>query len=171
MDLATLPTAYQVVSNGCAAPLQPSQTCKINLNFVPPVPGSLTGTLAVPYNGGTVQVALTGTGLGAKASAPKSVDFGNANVGQVGRTLKIKIANNNSIALQLGARNPLTSNFTVAADGCSNQTLAAQSSCIVSLTFAPQTGATGPISDSLSYSFSYGVNTGVVTSKLVGHAR
>jgi len=114
---------------------------------------------------------LTGTGLGAKASAPKSVDFGNANVGQVGRTLKIKIANNNSIALQLGARNPLTSNFTVAADGCSNQTLAAQSSCIVLLTFAPQTGATGPISDSLSYSFSYGVNTGVVTSKLVGHAR
>ncbi len=168
---ALQPVAFTIANNGCSAPLLPHQTCKIDLLFSPPIPGRLTGALMVPYNGGSVQVALVGTGLPAKANAPKSVDFGNAKVGQAGRTLKIKIANNDPITLQLGARNPLTSNFTIVADGCSNQTLAPRSSCIVSLTFAPQTGVSGPVNDSLGYSYSYGVNTGVVTSKLVGHAR
>ena len=166
----TQPNAFSLASNGCSGPVPPNMNCALGLVFAPPLTGTMTGVLSIPYNGGQLQVQLSGTAIPANPSAPKQVNFGGTKHGQVGRTLKINIANNNPIPLQLGSR-PLTSDFGTANDGCANQLLAAHTKCSVMVTFSPQMSAGGLLTEALTYGFSYGGNASAVTTELMGRAQ
>lgn len=65
--------AWQIVSNGCAAPLAPNASCSIGVVFAPGSPGSFTATLTVtddiaPLSAATLP--LSGNGTDAAAVIP-----------------------------------------------------------------------------------------------------
>jgi len=163
--------AFAITKNPCTAPIAPKGSCTLNLSFAPTTVGTINGTLTVPYNGGSLQIGLSGGGLAAAVSAPQTVNFGTATHGQSGRTQKITITNNNPIGLQLSAANTPGPDFAIVSDGCSSQVLPAKSKCVVSVAFSPQVNSSGTIAGALAYHMNYGSNSGSVSIGLNGQAR
>jgi hypothetical protein len=70
----------------------------------------------------------------------------------------------------IGSPTALT-NFEIAGDGCAGITLSPKDNCAVSVEFAPPAGSTGTLTDTLSYDFTYGSNSGNVAIKLKGRVK
>jgi Tol biopolymer transport system component len=58
-------TDFAILSNGCTAPVGPSTTCNLALQFSPTAPGLRQATLSIPSNdpGGPKLLPLSGTGM------------------------------------------------------------------------------------------------------------
>jgi len=62
---ATVSGPFQVSTDGCsgAGPINPGNTCAVQVVFAPTTTGAASGTLTITSDGGTKTVALSGTGI------------------------------------------------------------------------------------------------------------
>jgi hypothetical protein len=164
-----VPTVSSTLSNDRCSnrALAPKQTCTVSISFPPVKVGPVTEALTVPYNGVSPVAAISGVGEAVVLSAPRSRNLPKAAAGAIGAGAAIKIRNKSKAAVQLGAASILSS-ARIGSDLCAGKTLAPKATCVVTIEFAPPTGASGRLADSLSYGFSYGANTGRVTTQLKG---
>jgi hypothetical protein len=146
-------------STSCSATLTPGSSCTISVTFTPSALGLRSGTLSVNDTGaGSPQtVALSGTGVAAVTATPSSISFGNQPVGQKSAASLVTVTNNQSKNLSIASISTNLADYT-ATSSCPlrPKTLAARSSCTVSVFFTPAiTGtrtATLTIADNASVS-------------------
>ncbi|MDE3104782.1 MAG: choice-of-anchor D domain-containing protein [Acidobacteriota bacterium] len=119
-------------------------SCSVQVAFLPTATGTRSGQLTIFGNvaGGQATVALSGTATAAAAVVltPITLSFPATVVGSSSAAQLITIANTGGSATSLQA--PVVSgDFAIAADTCSS-TLPAQTSCTVSIAFAPTVSGT-----------------------------
>jgi hypothetical protein len=124
-------------TNNCGSSLAPGASCTINVTFAPTAAGSRTGSITVTDNASpaTQTISLTGTGTGALANlAPSSLTFASQPVGTSSSAQNLTLSNPGGSALTI-------SSITVSGDFSQTNTcgssLAANSSCAISVTFTP----------------------------------
>jgi hypothetical protein len=132
--------AFSIVTNACGASVPAKASCNLTLTFTPVQAGGATGKLTFTDAEGTQAVALSGTGLAPPTdslSSP-SLTFAGTIVGQLATAQTVTLTNSGGV--------PLTS-IAVSVSGAFQQTskcaasLAASSSCAISVVYAPtQTG-------------------------------
>jgi len=122
-------------SNCGSTTLTPNGTCSVSVSFTPPTTGSFTGTLTITDNASNSPqtVSLNGTGVLAATLNPTSLTFPNQAIGTASLPKTLTLVNNQAVPLNIGSVTTIGS-FT--ASGCPS-TLAAQASCVISVTFTP----------------------------------
>jgi len=121
------------------ATLAAGGNCKISVTFTPTVLGVRAGTLRVSDNGSnTPQTAqLSGTGLTPVSLSSTSLVFGSQTVNTTSAAKVVTLQNNQTVPLTISGI--LTSGDFAQTSNCplSPSTLAAKSSCTISVTFTP----------------------------------
>ncbi|WP_229505743.1 choice-of-anchor D domain-containing protein [Massilia genomosp. 1] len=117
----------------CAAALAPGANCSVPLLFAPSAKGAFAATLVATFNGGAVQVALSGAGTSAAVASPTVSDAGPIGFGeiQVGKS-----AAPHTTVL----RNPGTAALTIATlviDGANGADFVLGGSCAVNGAVSP----------------------------------
>jgi len=150
---------YQITSGGtCAAGMQlaPGKSCKITVTYTPLGPATSFGTLTIPNNGSKLEtVALKGTATIADITvSPRTVNFAQTSPGSISSTKTVTLKNTNTVPLAiapfiLGGANP--GDFTETS--LCPQTLKAQNSCTISVTFKPTTTGSRKASIGVTASF------------------
>jgi hypothetical protein len=128
---------FKIASNSCGATaLQPQTDCQVMVEFAPTAAGTSTGTLTFTDGGGTQTVALSGTGAAPPTDvlSPASLTFPGTVIGQLSAAQTVTIANSGDLALTSIAVSA-SGAFQVSSN-CGTQ-LPAQSSCSISVVFAP----------------------------------
>jgi Beta-propeller repeat/Abnormal spindle-like microcephaly-assoc'd, ASPM-SPD-2-Hydin len=127
------------LQNNCSAVSAAGGTCTIQVTFTPTVSGTRTGTLTIADSsaGSPRTVQLTGEGgQGSAAFSPSSLSFGNQQISASSTPQTITLTNTGALALQI-SHIQASSSFDET-NNCGNS-LAANTSCIVSITFTPTT--------------------------------
>jgi len=132
-----------VDSSACwsANPLQPGESCPLNLNFNPGEPTPYEARLRVDSGGSTFYASLSGEG-GSPRFVPDAspVEFGVAKVGVDGATREISIANEGNwpggvfIAVISGGA---VASYQVLDENCTNRVLFPSDTCTVQVRFLP----------------------------------
>jgi hypothetical protein len=163
------PVSFIISSDTCSnQTIQPKDECSVEVAFAPAtVVGSVSETLAIPYNGTSLSETLEGDGIAITLKAPSSKTLPGVGAGAIGKAESITISNKSAAAVQLGAASAIP-DFMITADECANGSLAPKASCVVTVAFAPATGTSGELSSTLSYDFTYGANNGNVAVTLKG---
>ena len=144
----------QFTAAGCSSALAPSGQCTVTVQFTPSSLGSKTASLTVMATpGGAANAGLTGSGItGAVLTlSPSSYQFSGTATdgtpeGTLAGTKTFTLTNTGmSASSALGASSVgggASSSYSVTADGCSGQVLAAMgsagSSCNVTVSFTPK---------------------------------
>lgn len=151
----------------CGATLASGATCTVSVVFAPQSIGTLTGTLSVTNTStanSTLTATLTGTGLPTTATiSPTSLSFGHVVLNSTSASQVITWSNPNSIPLSI-TKVSTTGNFAVSATTCTG-TIAANSSCTVSIVFTPT--ALGTVTGTVSIVSTSSAN-GTLTATLTG---
>jgi Abnormal spindle-like microcephaly-assoc'd, ASPM-SPD-2-Hydin len=144
-------------TNNCPNSLAASSSCTINVTFTPATNGSRTASVTITDSASDSpqSIALTGTGYTnapAATLSPASVSFGNQNSGASSPAQTVKLTNSGTLPLSISSiafSGPNASDFaqTNTCPSGSN-TLAANASCTINVTFSPT--ATGSRSASLT---------------------
>lgn len=134
---------FSKLADSCsAAALTQDESCSITLAFAPTTPGAKAATVALA-GFGPAPVTLSATGTQpAVELAPARRDFGVLNAGTTSEPQTFTLRNSGNGPLAVGAvtRSGLDAErFSIAADSCSNTTVAAGASCAVAVVFAPET--------------------------------
>lgn len=135
-------------TNTCGPSLASGASCSINVSFSPTTSGNITGNLTVKdtASGNPHTVALAGTGGGPAASlTPASLDFGTQALGTTSAPQTITLSNTGGDAMAIAG---ISSSGDFAQTNNCGTTLAAGSSCSVTVTFTPT--ATGSRSGSIT---------------------
>jgi len=138
-------SSFAVSANTCSGiQLQPEASCVIGLVFQPTAVGRLAVPLLVTGGGSSLTIYLVGTGIVSPTLSvtPASADLGNLVLG-ASATQVFQVSNNSAAALTL------TSIVVGMADGSTQTdfsqqnncpaTLASQTTCTITVTFAPST--------------------------------
>ena len=136
-------------TNNCPATLGVSQSCTINVSFTPSAAGTRTANVTITDSASSSpqNIALSGTGQAAGAPivslSPASLSFGSQNVGTSSAPQSTTLSNIGTAPLSISSiaitgTNP--GDFS-AANTCPSS-LAANSSCTISVTFTPVAGGT-----------------------------
>jgi hypothetical protein len=150
--------------------IEPKKKCSFEVEFAPATPGAVSDqTIEVGYNGGSPAMSLSGTGIAVTLKAPKSESFTAVDAGVTGKAKNIELSNSSTVPVTLetaalGAPDP--GSFTISSDGCSGQVLAPKGKCTVAVEFAPPGSASGTQTSTLSFGFTYGANSGSVSTAL-----
>jgi hypothetical protein len=124
-------------TNTCGSGLAAGSTCTISVTFTPSVFGSRNGSVTLTDNtgSGTQTVSLIGTGLGpsVRLSQP-NLAFGNQNVGSTSAPQTVTLSNTGNATLTITS---LTVSGDFAQTNTCGSSLAAGSSCTISVTFTP----------------------------------
>jgi sugar lactone lactonase YvrE len=142
------PSSPFTEADDCPSTLASDTYCNVDAYFTPTKPGSQSGNLNVSTNsffGGTVTVALSGTG-GGLLFVPESANFGTVKVGTKSAAKSITFTNYSSSSLSFSSVATTRSQFAVTSNTCKG-TVAGGKSCTISLTFTPT--ATGALTGSL----------------------
>src|SRR5215211_357907 len=135
-------------TTNCPATLAPGSSCTISVTFTPTAPGTRVASIFVTDNatGSPHAVGLSGTGTAAAPGAsvtPGSLEFGSQLVDTAGDAKSATLTNTGTAPLTVGN---ITIGGTNASDYAQTNTcpatLAAGSSCTISVTFTPT--AAGP---------------------------
>ena len=130
-------------SNNCGAVVAPGASCVVNVVFTPTASGSRNGALTIndDAQSGSVQtVSLSGTGAVPTASvAPGTLTLGTLPAGTQSTSSSVTLSNTGVVAMNI-ASIATTGDF-VQTNNCAT-TLAASSSCTISVIFAPSAGGT-----------------------------
>jgi hypothetical protein len=157
-----LPTGWPVK-------IAPEQGYDFTVRFEPLKAGVLTGTLSLSTNAQAtaLTVPLQGTGVGAVETAPASLDFGSANVGEPSRVSFVTVSNNtvNDVTItSITSSNP--DEFALMPPPPPNTLVAANGFKSIPISFRPR--ALGPRTATLAISLPGGPQsvtlTGVGTS-------
>jgi hypothetical protein len=130
-------------SKPCGSTLAVGSHCKIEVTFTPSQLGARTGSLTITDNaaGSPQTVPLSGNGAVPVTLSPASKTFPATAVGTSSAAKVFTLANKQSVALT-GISITTTGNFSVSTTTCSSS-LAAKSSCTISVVFTPtQVGTT-----------------------------
>ena len=131
-------------TSNCAGSLAAGANCSINISFTPTAAGSRQGTLTVSDNAATnpQSVSLTGTGVAPQAVlSPTSLSFGDQSVGTTSSPQSVTLSNNGSVPIAISGIS--TSGDFAQTNSCGS-TLAAGTSCSITVTFAPETSGNRP---------------------------
>jgi hypothetical protein len=148
---------FVVSGNGCAAALQPTQTCVIAVHFAPTVVGNATGTLTVTDGTLSGSATLHGTGMAPSVLtvSPGQLNFGNVVVGysettvtppttdagapsyQILTVTLVSTATTSSGTITEVLSGANAADFAVSAANTNCTTLQPAQSCTVSVTFTP----------------------------------
>ncbi len=168
---ATPPFTIAGGANTCSGQtIEPKKKCSFDVEFAPATPGAVSDqTIEVGYNGASPATSLSGNGIAATLKAPKSESFTAVDAGVTGKAKNIELSNSSTVPVTLetaalGAPDP--GSFTIAGDGCSGHVLAPKSKCAVAVEFAPPGSASGTQTSTLSFEFTYGANSGSVSTAL-----
>jgi subtilase family serine protease len=128
---------FAISANTCGATLGINATCKISVTFTPVQAGALTGAITISDNApnSPQSVPLSGTGTAQATLTPASANFPKTTVGDTSAAKTFTLKNLQSVALT-GISASTTGNFGVSATTCGSS-LAAKSSCTISVTFSP----------------------------------
>lgn len=134
LGTATVTAPFEIGSTTCATSLAAGASCTYVVRFHPSAMGASSGTLTVPTGSGSQAVSLSGTGTQTVLSTtPASLAYGNVQAGQTSvKTFTLTNSGNlaaSSLALAAPTGYSQTSNC--------GTSLAASSSCTVTVTFAP----------------------------------
>jgi len=134
----------------CGSTLAAGKSCKIEVTFTPTQVGTRTGTLTLTDNSPSSPqtVALSGTGTVQATLTPTSKTFPAEKVGTSSPAKVFTLANKQSVALT-GISISTTGDFSASATTCTTS-LAAKSSCTISVVFTPT--ATGTRTGTLQVS-------------------
>lgn len=163
--------SFQLIEENCTGiEIGPGGTCQAVVRFQPTAAGLRTATLSFFGDGeGGQQVRLSGNGVaaGVPTAAPASLSFGARKVGASGPVQAFTFTNSSGVTTELGVATlggDHPDQFRIAADGCSEATLAPGASCQVGVRFAPEeAGAMGA-------TLRLGSTGGVATAALSGYA-
>ena len=137
-------------TNNCGSYLASGATCTVNVSFKPTAIGALNGTLAIQSPQGNISVSLLGTGIGPIVTfSAQSITFPSETVGISSPAHMIYLQNTGTatltgIAISVSGTNAADFGETTSC----GTTLAAGSSCSISIVFTP--GATGARTATLS---------------------
>ena len=136
----------QFVASGCAAALQPNETCTVSVQFTAKHRGQQTASVSVTATpGGTANASASGVGQNPatfSVTSTSGTDFGSAAVGTTGAMLTLTATNVGDvtspglIATNLTGANPTS--FTIVTDGCNTGTVMAGMACNIVVKFTPQ---------------------------------
>ena len=153
--------AFAISSNTCGTSIGAGATCSVGVTFSPTASGSATGTLSFADNAtnSPQKVTLSGTGTGAVAVSPTSLNFGVVAVGSANSGHAVTVSNNSASAV---AVNSITFSGDFSDASTCPASLAAGTNCTINVTFAPTGGGTrtGTLTVNLS--------TGTLTVALTG---
>ena len=163
---------FTITSNTCSAAVPPAGNCAITVRFAPGATAARMGTLTVSATpGGSTAAALSGNGLAPSnlAISPNTRDYGSIVVGGMSATMSMSVTNNGGAAtgmLTSALSGGSAAEFTITADTCAGQTLAAAATCTVTVQFRP---AAPPSAKSASLTVS-GTPGGAIAAQLNGVA-
>lgn len=127
-------------TNTCGASVTAGESCTITITFVPTASGNRTGAITVNFTSGPART-IRAKGLGTLVSvSPLSLNFGNVNAGVGGTSLPITVSNPGSAPAAISSIRLSGSPVYRLKNGCSTS-LAAGSSCTLTLWFFPQSAA------------------------------
>jgi YD repeat-containing protein len=128
-------------TNNCGTSLNAGASCTISVTFTPTTTGTRTGTLTITDNAANSPqtVPLTGNGVVAGALTPTSLSFGNQVVGTTSAAKAATLKNNQKVSLTISSI--VTSGDYAQTNNC-GASLAAGSSCTISVRFTPTTTGT-----------------------------
>jgi centrosomal CEP192-like protein/uncharacterized protein DUF5719 len=124
-------------TNNCGTSLPASGNCTITVTFTPTAPGTRTGELSVSDSApGSPQTAsLSGTGTQPQVSlSPSSLSFGNQHVGTTSAAQNLTLTNSGNEALAISS---ITASGDFGQTNTCGVSLAANSSCTISVSFTP----------------------------------
>jgi hypothetical protein len=136
--------------NNCGSFLVGHASCAISVVFVPTAVGPESGVLTVNTQLGTQPVALSGTGLALPgiSALPSTLNFAAQAVNTTSTPQRVVLTNNGGSVLT-DLTLSVNGDYAIAGTSCpSGQTLNAQSTCYIDLTFTPVQA--GPRSGSLT---------------------
>ena len=138
--------AFSVASTTCGKSLAAGGSCNYAVVFQPMAAGAQTATFSVVDAAGTQTASLTGTGAAAPAAAltPVTASFGTVPVGasSAGATFTLTNAGNATLSLSsFGVTGTGSTYFQLGNSTCGSS-LAAGSSCTLSVTFKPAAAGT-----------------------------
>ena len=163
---------FTITSNTCSAAVAPAGSCAITVRFAPGATAARMATLTVGATpGGSTTAALSGNGLAPSnlAISPNMRDYGSIVVGGMSSTMSMSVTNNGGAAtgmLTSALSGGSAAEFTITADTCAGQVLAAAATCTVTVQFRP---AAPPSAKSASLTVS-GTPGGAVAAQLSGVA-
>jgi hypothetical protein len=138
------------LSTGCSATLAaspgPGNSCTISVTFTPVLAGTRTGSITITDNasGSPHVVSLAGVGtvpLVPTISVSPVVTFPTTQVGTVSAPLSVTIGNTGAASLIVSQAQIVGAEFAIVTDACTGTPVPADSSCVITVAFAP--AATG----------------------------
>ena len=132
---------FALASNACGSSVAANSACQLTVDFAPTQAGAATGTLTLVDDAGTQTVALSGTGAAAPTDTlvPASLTFSGTIIGQLSASQTVTLSNSGGEVLTSIATS-VSGPFQVSSN-CTTQ-LAANSSCAISVVFAPTAAGT-----------------------------
>jgi hypothetical protein len=130
-------TDFALSANTCGVTL-PSQTgCTVSITFTPTAAGARSATLSITDNVGTQSATLIGTGNAPATDtlAPTALTFAQQTIGTTSPAQQVTLTNTGGVALTLISASVSPGDFAVT-NSCGNS-LAANSTCAFSVSFAP----------------------------------
>jgi hypothetical protein len=133
-------SAFAASATTCGTSLAGHASCTISVTFTPATAGAMTATLSIADTAGNSPqtVSLTGTGVQPVTLSAATLAFGNQGIVSTSAAKTVTVTNNNSVALSLAsiAIAPTPGDFAQSATTC-GASIAAHSSCTVSVTYTP----------------------------------
>ncbi len=170
VQAVSVPSGYSIVAGTDLCSNQvvpPHKSCTLMVQFAPPAPGTLSGSLAVTYNGAApAAVTVSGDATPISLKAPAKVNFAQVAAGSTGNPRLVSISNPSKTAsVQMGTAN-LSGPFTLASDTCSNASILPRGKCAIGLEFQPSPGSASKttLAGALDIGFTYGSNGGSIPS-------
>ena len=133
-------------TNNCGSTVAASANCTISVTFTPSRTGSRSASITITDGaaGSPHTVALSGTGTTTVASvSPTSISYGSYSVGSSSSARTVTLRNTGTATMNVSSIAVTGTNATdfTQTNGCGS-TLAAGSSCTISVTFAPISAGT-----------------------------
>ena len=149
---------FVITGNTCNA-VGAGATCEIDVAFLPTAVGPRTGTLTVASASNTLTAPLTGTGIPDLTGSPASLNFGNVDIGGASTPQLVTFTNTATAAVPVPQI--LTTGDYAVTTTCGS-TIAALSTCTISVTFRPT--ATGARNGTLTVNSSSAAYSGLSTA-------
>jgi uncharacterized protein YjdB len=138
---------FALSSDGCAnSSIAVGSYCYLYVTFTPTAPGTRTGNVLVNSSdtGGPHTITFSGNGLAATKTllfTPSSMDFGSIATSTTSVAAYIYVRNTGSEDVLLSAAITVTGDFAISGNACggNGNTIAAGTSCYLTLTFTPTT--------------------------------
>jgi hypothetical protein len=133
-------------TNNCTPSVVPKGTCDVIITFTPHVIGPLPATLTVTDNNGTGfnDITMTGTGITSVTVNPGKLTFASTEVGKSSATTSKLINAGNALPVAI----TLADNVDYSETDTCGGVVQAKSSCVITVTFAPQSA--GALNTTLS---------------------